>query len=280
MLQLKDVEKRFRKKEVLKKISLDLEDGVYGLLGPNGSGKTTMMRCILNIYRLNGGSILYEGENVAADDSFLKHVGYLPQKFGLFRELTVREMIGYLASLKKLPKEQIPGEVERCVELVNLSDRLDKKVRTLSGGMIRRLGIAQALLGDPRVLIVDEPTAGLDPEERMRFKNIISQIKPGKIIIISTHIVDDVDALCDHIVVLDKGSVAFSGTSGQLKELGAGKVFEIPEEALPSYPGVYVAKRYERNGKVFLCVLGNDAPGAVPLAPDLEASYLCVLKHI
>ena len=142
MLQLKDVEKRFRKKEVLKKISLDLEDGVYGLLGPNGSGKTTMMRCILNIYRLNGGSILYEGENVAADDSFLKHVGYLPQKFGLFRELTVREMIGYLASLKKLPKEQIPGEVERCVELVNLSDRLDKKVRTLSGGMIRRLGIA------------------------------------------------------------------------------------------------------------------------------------------
>ena len=280
MLQLNEVEKRFRKKEVLKKISLNLEDGVYGLLGPNGSGKTTMMRCILNIYKLSGGSILYSGKSVGADDSFLKDVGYLPQKFGLFRELSVREMMEYLAALKKLPRDQIPGEVERCVELVNLTDRLDKKVRTLSGGMIRRLGIAQALLGDPKVLIVDEPTAGLDPEERMRFKTIISQIKKDKIIIISTHIVDDVEALCDHIVVLDKGSVAFSGKSEQLKQLSHGKVFEIPESQLPSFSGVYVSRRYERDGQVFLCVLGDGIPGATPLPPDLESSYLCVLKNI
>lgn len=279
MLQLTDVRKRFRGKEVLRGINLQLDDGVYGLLGPNGSGKTTLMRCILNIYKLNGGTVMFDGMNTAKSEEFLKQVGYLPQKFGLFRELSVREMMCYLASLKKLPKETISAEVERCVELVNLSDRMDKKVRTLSGGMIRRLGIAQALLGDPKVIIVDEPTAGLDPEERMRFKNIISEIRKGKVIIISTHIVDDVEALCDHIVVLSAGQIIFSGPSEELKEKGKGKVFEIPESRLSESPGAYISKRYERDGKVYLNVLGADIKGT-PIDADLENAYLCVLKKI
>lgn len=195
MLTVDNLSKSFGKKTVLDNISVQLTHGVYGLLGPNGSGKTTFMRCIAGIYRYNGRIITPS------------NVGYLPQKFGAFRELTVYEVLEYFAELKGIPSNRQGKDIHDCLEDVNLWERHSDKVKTLSGGMIRRLGVAQALLGNPELILVDEPTAGLDPEERLRFKNLISQHREDCTILISTHIVEDVEALCDHIIILSHGKI-------------------------------------------------------------------------
>ena len=162
MLKILDLHKSFKRKEILKGISINLDTGIYGLLGKNGAGKTTLMRCIVNLYNTTKGSIKFQEKDVVNDTSFSKNIGYLPQKFGLFKELTVYEMMEYFAVLKKLPKESIDMYIKSSLEIVNLDDKLKDKISTLSGGMIRRLGIAQAILGDPKIIIFDEPTAGLE----------------------------------------------------------------------------------------------------------------------
>ena len=154
---------------------------------------------------------MLDGKDVTNTDALPTVTGYLPQKFGMFKELSVYDMMDYFAVLKEIPKSERHAEIGRVVEFVNLSDRIKDRVGSLSGGMIRRLGIAQALLGDPKILLFDEPTAGLDPEERMRFKNIIRQLPKDKIILISTHIVEDVEAVCDHIMVMQAGIVKTTG---------------------------------------------------------------------
>lgn len=208
MIVLNDVTKKFKKREALKHVSLSFDKGCYGLLGPNGAGKTTLLRCILKLYHINSGTISINDSN--------SEIGYLPQKFGLFRELKVYDMLLYFAVMKKIPKNQYNAEIERVLTLVNLEDRSQERVSRLSGGMIRRLGIAQAILGNPSILFFDEPTAGLDPEERMRFKELIGDIAKNKIILISTHIVGDVEALCDRIIIMDKGSVLTNETMEEL----------------------------------------------------------------
>lgn len=179
MIEIQGVTKKFRKKTVLDGITQEFNEGVYGLLGPNGAGKTTLMRCMTGLLECSSGDILCDGTPTKKSKDFISRVGYLPQKFGLFKELTVREMMLMLANMKECAGKKAMEEVERCVDMVNLSDRIDSKVRALSGGMIRRLGIAQTFLGDPDIMIFDEPTAGLDPEERLRFKLIISENKKG-----------------------------------------------------------------------------------------------------
>ena len=187
MLEMKAVQKSFKKKMVLKGIDCEIGEGVYGLLGPNGAGKTTLMRCIVGLYSLQGGQILFDGKDVAKNGDLLARIGYLPQKFGLFKELKVYNMMEYFATLKNIPKEEQRPAIEKSLEIVNLSERMGDRVGALSGGMIRRLGIAQAVLGEPEVILFDEPTAGLDPEERMRFKNIIASIKKGRTILIDVY---------------------------------------------------------------------------------------------
>lgn len=155
MLELKDLTKKFGKKEILKEISYNFETGVYGLLGPNGAGKTTLLRCITKLYPISSGSIVCFGSDIAKDSSYKDNIGYLPQKFGLFKELTVHEMMCTLALLKNINKEEIESEAQRCLSLVNLSDKASCRVKTLSGGMVRRLGIAQALLGNPQIILLD-----------------------------------------------------------------------------------------------------------------------------
>lgn len=198
MLTIDHVYKKFGKKEVLSDVCLQLEKGCYGLLGPNGAGKTTLLRMILNLYPVKKGSIHFESSN---------QVGYLPQKFGAFRELTVYDILYYFAALKKIPKERREEEIDRVLSMVNLSDRKQDRMSHLSGGMQRRVGIAQAILGDPDILIFDEPTAGLDPEERVRFKKLIQRIMEEKTILISTHIVEDVESLCGHVIIMNRGRV-------------------------------------------------------------------------
>lgn len=210
-LTIMDVTKRFKKRVAVDHFSMEFHPGVYGLLGPNGAGKTTLLRCICGLYRLNGGAV-QGGENP----------GYLPQSFGMFRELTLFQMMEYLAALKGLPKESQGEEIHRALELVNLSDRAGSRVKALSGGMVRRAGIAQALLGDPEVLLFDEPTAGLDPEERVRFQNVVAARRKG-VTLISTHIVSDVEALCGTILIMNQGKLITAGTAQEIAQLAQGR---------------------------------------------------------
>ena len=280
MLQLCGVCKNFRKRQVLREVSCEIGEGVYGLLGPNGAGKTTLMRCVVGLYGLQGGQILFDGKDVAKDGGIAGRIGYLPQKFGLFKELKVYNMLEYFATLKNIPREGQRAAIEKSLEVVNLTERAGDRVGALSGGMIRRLGIAQAVLGEPDVILFDEPTAGLDPEERMRFKNIVSSIKGGRTILISTHIVEDVEAVCDHILVMDGGEIIASGTDAEVREKARGKVFLLPEAAqLPA--GSFVEKRLEGEEGTLLRVL---APTPVkegrPAEPTVEDGYMALIKKI
>ena len=270
MIRIEDLHMSFKNREVLKGLTLEMGKGVYALLGPNGSGKTTLMRCLCGLYRPRAGKI-----------ECPEQIGYLPQKFGAFKELTVMEMMQYYATLKDIPAGRQKEECLKVLEGVNLEDRANDRIGTLSGGMVRRLGIAQAFLGDPELIIVDEPTAGLDPEERLRFKELIRRSRGGKTILISTHIVEDVDAVCDHIVLLSEGKVITQGTLEELRSRAEGKVRLVPAEEEDRLPEkTFVLRGEERNGKMYLRVLTTAENGYEPLQATLEDSYMLYIKGI
>lgn len=281
MLEIKTLNKSFGKKQVLKDVNFQFDAGVYGLLGPNGAGKTTLIRCITQLYPVKGNPIYYNGVSIEKSKDYLKHVGYLPQKFGMFKELKVDEMMQLMANLKGIDKKVARPIIEEAIERVNLSDRIHSRVGTLSGGMIRRLGVAQALLGDPDILIFDEPTAGLDPEERLRFKNIIAEIKKDKTIIISTHIVEDVEAVCDHVTVMKDKKIAVSGTCQEIEEMAAGKVYIVSEADSNCMQGeVFIQKHFEQDGMRMIKLLTNHPQKIQSAKSNVEDGYICILKGI
>jgi ABC-2 type transport system ATP-binding protein len=281
MIEVSGLTKKFGKKIALNDINLTFENGMYGLLGPNGAGKTTLMRTMLGLYKIQHGDIIFDGKSIKKDDSFMKQIGYLPQKFGLFKELTVYEMMEYIATLKKIKKSEQKAQIESCVEMVNLSEQINDHIESLSGGMLRRLGIAQAMLGNARVLIVDEPTAGLDPEERLRFKNLLATIKKDRIIIISTHIVEDVEALCDHIIIINQGHLVGSGDSEKVRQIAKNKVFHVPPDKESELVGKYfIEKRYHVEDQDMLRVLSNEIQPGEAVAPTIEDGYMCRVKGI
>ncbi len=282
VLELKQIEKSFGRKKVLQSVDFVFDHGIYGLLGPNGAGKTTLIRCIAQLYALNHGSICFHGCDIQSDKTYRNHLGYLPQKFGLFRELTVLEMLQMLADLKGVPNEIILSQAKHCIEMVNLQERMHSKVKTLSGGMIRRLGIAQAILNDPELILFDEPTAGLDPEERLRFKNIVSHLKGKRTILISTHIVEDVETLCDCVAVMKEGNIAAQGTCQDIQQFAKGKVFELQDSQKDILQGdYYIHRQLERDGKKLIQALSSQAQNAAtPVKPTVEDGYLCILKNI
>ncbi|MBN4074918.1 ATP-binding cassette domain-containing protein, partial [bacterium AH-315-E09] len=266
-------------KEVLKNISINIEDGVYGLLGANGAGKTTLIRCIVNLYNTAKGSLRYQGVDTSKNSEFSKKIGYLPQKFGLFKELIVYDNLQYFAVLKKIPKESIDKCIKESLKIVNLEDRISDKVSTLSGGMIRRLGIAQAILGDPKIIIFDEPTVGLDPEERIRFKNLLSYIKENKIIIFSTHIIEDIEASCDQIIVMNEGEILQVGSNEEIASVAKEKVFEV-KQGTKIDSSWHIGKTFLKNGEVFLRILSNKNEGYKSVDPTIEDGYMCIVKGI
>ncbi len=274
MLKIENLHKTYKKSIALDGFSCELGRGIYGLLGPNGSGKTTMMRCICGLISYNSGSIECGGDKI----------GYLPQQFGMMKALTLYEMMEYFATLKRIPKAEQDKEIKSCLELVNLSDKARSRVGSLSGGMVRRSGIAQAILGDPKIILFDEPTAGLDPEERMRFKSLLKKIKDGKTIIISTHIVSDVEAVCGSIIIIDRGKNIFTGSSREMAELARGKAYLIEEGRESSLSGnFYIKDRISRDGKSYLYVLSDSPVHAAARAESgggIEDGYLCALKNI
>lgn len=209
-LTIDRVTKRYQNKIAVDRISLKLHKGVYGLLGANGAGKTTLMRMLCGILKPTEGTISYNGLDVS-EEKYRALLGYLPQDFGYYPEFTGNDFLMYMAALKGLSKEQAKRKSGELLKLVALEDVAKKKIKTYSGGMKQRIGIAQALLNDPQVLIVDEPTAGLDPKERVRFRNLMAEIGKDSIVLLSTHIVSDIEHIADEILMMKNGQLIYQG---------------------------------------------------------------------
>lgn len=235
-LIIENVSKKFKDKWAVEEFSAEMTVGVYGLLGPNGSGKTTLMRMMASILKPSSGRILLNGQDIhTLDESYRDILGYLPQEFGLYQNFTAERFLHYFASLKGLDKEQAKEKVAEVLALVNLTKSKKQKTKTFSGGMKRRLGIAQALLNDPKILVVDEPTAGLDPKERIHFRNLISNISRERIVILSTHIVSDIEYIAKKIFIMDQGVLQQSSDLAGLLKTMEGKVWKVivTEDELP-----------------------------------------------
>lgn len=210
---------RYRKRTALDGICVDLGPGVHGLLGPNGAGKSTLMRVLATVTPPTAGTVRvagYDPSTSRAARETRRRLGYLPQAFGFYPRFTVREFVEYFAWLKEVPAQQVPSAVQRAIDRVDLGSRAEDQLRRLSGGMIRRVGIAQAIVNDPDVLLLDEPTAGLDPEQRVDFRGLVRELGVDACVLVSTHLVEDVAAACDDVVLLQEGRVLFTGTPQEL----------------------------------------------------------------
>lgn len=224
-IKISNLNQYYGKKQALRDVNLTIETGMFGLLGRNGAGKTTLMKVLATLLPKSEGEIAVCGRNAAHAQSIRKIVGYLPQEFSMYPNMTVYEAMDYLGVLSGMSKSQRKERIPKLLHRVNLQDDSRKKVKALSGGMKRRLGIAQAILHNPKVLIVDEPTAGLDPEEKVRFRNLLCEIAEKRIVILSTHIVGDIEATCENIAVLDEGEIIYQGTVRGLIQLAEGRVY-------------------------------------------------------
>lgn len=264
----------------LREFSLSLGPGVVGLLGPNGAGKSTLMRILATIARPTGGTVTWDGTDIARSPDGLRSVlGYLPQDFGVYPHLTPLEFLEYLAAAKGLDGRTARKRLDELLQLVNLFDARHQQLGGFSGGMRQRVGIAQALLNDPRLLIVDEPTAGLDPEERVRFRNLLSDLSGERIVILSTHIVSDVEAVATDIAIIVRGRLVRHAAPEDLLRAVKGQVWEwlIPSSEVPAARTRFrVSATIRKNDGVLIRVLAASAPGpdARPAEPSLEDAYL------
>lgn len=242
IIEIRNLNQYYGRKQALRDINLTIETGMFGLLGRNGAGKTTLMKVIATLLPRSEGEVSVCGRSTLRPQEVRKIVGYLPQDFSMYPNMTVYEAMDYLGVLSGLSRAKRRQRIPRLLQRVNLQDDKRKKVKALSGGMKRRLGIAQAILHNPKVLIVDEPTAGLDPEERVRFRNLLCEIAEERIVILSTHIVGDIEATCEDIAVLDEGSVIYQGTVTDLIAMTEGKVYtaEISRRELEALKKDYI----------------------------------------
>lgn len=269
----------------LRDFSLRLRPGVLGLLGPNGAGKTTLMSILATITRATQGEVLWNDTDLARDPDAIRRVlGYLPQDFGVYPNLNALEFLEYLAAVKGLDSATSRRRIEELLNLVNLSDVRKRPLGGYSGGMKQRIGIAQALLNDPQILIVDEPTAGLDPEERVRFRNLLSELSGERVIILSTHIVSDVEATATDIALISGGRLVAHATPEELLRQVEGKVWEdvVPSSALQAAKQRYlISGTARRTDGVHIRILSATSPnGAQPQTPTLEDAYLfCLNTH-
>jgi ABC-2 type transport system ATP-binding protein len=269
--------------QALRSVQLSLRPGVLGLLGPNGAGKSTLMRILATITQASSGRVLWNDKDIARHPDALRAVlGYLPQDFGVYPNLSAIEFLDYLAAVKGIPTTAARRRISELLALVNLADAAKRPLGGYSGGMRQRVGIAQALLNDPQLLIVDEPTAGLDPEERVRFRNLLSELSGERIIILSTHIVSDVEAVATEIAILAHGQVLAHGAPEALLSQVTGKIWEVvvPSAELPALRAKHlVSSTAHRSDGVHARVVADSAPSAEArqLEPSLEDAYLAVL---
>lgn len=273
IIQISNLTKYYGKKKVLDDITIEIDSGIFGFLGPNGAGKTTLMRCIVRLLNYEG-DILYSGKKISKNKNL--NIGYLPQNFSLFHSLTVKEALEYVSLLKDINGNQ-EKNIERLLEAVHLEKEANKKVKDLSGGMLRRVGIAQALIGHPDLLVIDEPTAGLDPKERIRFRNLLQQLTENVNIIISSHIVEDIEILCNSIAFFNNGSIVLKGETTKLTKTLEGKVgiAKIKPQEINKYEEEYLCSVIStNNGTVELKIISDNLPDhAKIIKPQLEDLY-------
>lgn len=279
-LTLDRLTKQYGSRIALDRIDATFEPGIYGLLGANGAGKTTMMRLICDILKPTSGEVTFNGTNIRElGESYRTIIGYLPQDFGYYPNFTAMNFLLYMASLKGLNARYAKERSLELLETVNLSDAKDKKIKTFSGGMKQRLGIAQAFLNDPHILILDEPTAGLDPKERVKFRNLISSFAEKKIVILSTHIVTDVEYIADEILLIKSGTLLKKGAERAIIQEIAGKVWECRvtrQEADQMANHFTISNSKTENGEAVLRIVSDNRPceTAMSVSPCLEDLYL------
>ncbi|MEA4925869.1 MAG: ABC transporter ATP-binding protein [Syntrophomonadaceae bacterium] len=280
-LTVEHLSKQFKDKTAVDDVCLSFTPGIWGLLGANGAGKTTLMRMIADIMKPTSGEVLYDGKNIhTMGEEYRKLFGFLPQEFGFFHDFTVRDYLEYVAALKDVPARTTKKKIDSLLDTLTLTDVKNKKIVKLSGGMKRRVGIVQAMLNDPKILVMDEPTAGLDPGERVRFRNFISEFSHDRIVLISTHIVSDIEYIATKNAIMKAGKILDVGTTDALVKQVVGKVWNclVPADKLPMYEMQLriINQRGEDNNQVSIRYLADEAKisNSVLAPPRLEDLYL------
>ena len=277
-LEIQNISKDYKTKKALCDVSFVLENGVYGLVGPNGAGKTTLINILVNVINQTKGSVLYEGKDIRKNlDDYLDVVGYLPQYPKFYREFGCEEFLKYMCELKGIKKRKRKQVIAQALELCNLTQDKERKIKEFSGGMRQRLGIAQAILNNPKILILDEPTAGLDPKERIRFRKIIADLSTERIVILATHIMEDVESIANQVLLMREGRLIGIKSTEELLEEIQGKVGakSISLKELPSYEKQYVISNVKYEGETCIIrYLTAEVPEEESVVPKLEEVYL------
>ena len=283
-LELIDLTKQYGNYTALDHANITFTEGIYGILGANGAGKSTMMNLLTDNITRTGGKILFDGTDILdLGKEFRRVLGYMPQQQGFYENMTAQTFLFYMAELKGVPKKQAAREIDDLLEVTNLSHVRHKKLGGYSGGMKQRVLLAQALLGNPQVVILDEPTAGLDPKERIRIRNFLSSLSRNRIILLATHIVSDIEYISDQILMMKKGQMVGMGTPGELVESVADKVKELPcpAEDLERMQSQYrIGNIFQRQGQTWVRVVGDELPAEGHFVEDhltLEDVYLYYL---
>lgn len=279
-ISLQHISKQYKGKYALKDFTTELQEGVYGLLGANGAGKTTLINIFVGILASDNGTVLIDDQDAKVlGKDFLSQIGYMPQYPVFYRDFKVMDFLLYMCALKGIPAELGEKRALKLLETVNLLDAKDKKIGTLSGGMRQRVGIVQAMLGDPKILILDEPTAGLDPSERIRFRNLISQFAQGRTVLLATHIVSDVECIAKEIIILKEGTLITQGTTEVLEQSIYGKVWEVTvnfDTATQLGNQYYVSNMKQQGDCYQMRIVSDVSPmaNAVKALPNLEDVFL------
>ncbi|MGD6844662.1 ABC transporter ATP-binding protein [Bacillus infantis] len=279
-LSIRSINKSYKQKQVLRDISLTFTPGVYSFLGANGSGKTTLMRIIINVLKPTSGEVLWNGREITKlGEEYRDLLGYVPQNIGFYPNMKVRSFLEYVGALKGIDKKEVRKKADYWLKQVNLYEERNQKIRKLSGGMKQRVGIAQAMLNDPKILILDEPTAGLDPKERIRFRSLIASLSVNRIVLYTTHIASDLEGLTDYVCILKEGRLDQLDRPEEVLQTLKGEVWELligPTE-LHHIQSQYKVGAIEKTGgqiRVRIYHKGQPTPGAVSIEPTLEDIYL------
>ena len=280
MLLLNNVTKKFGKFTALEDINLEFSNGVYGLLAPNGAGKTTLIKMLTTLIFPTSGEILWNGDEIVnLDENYRDVIGYLPQDFGYYKNHSPQDFLLYIAALKGIDRNTAKRRTDELIEIVGLSNVKNKKMRKFSGGMVQRVGIAQAMLNDPQILILDEPTAGLDPKERVRFRNLISTLSKDRIVILSTHIVSDIETIANHVIMFKDHKLFVNDSPSAISNVLAGKVYETNNIAAITTPYLVLTERQDGITTLTRFASETDCSGyATAVSPNLEDVFLYVYR--